>query len=176
MAAYPENTGGIIAAIQACIVAAGGTLTTDYPKNTGGIIQALVALQAALGTGGSGSSLSVEMTAGEDVSKGDALYIFSNGKVFRARVDDTRQKATVIGFAKEDAVADEVVAVVTRGILENTGSYHQSTEYFLTGVTGAEGTISSTPITAAGSYSVLVGEGINNDKLDIKTSTPVLLS
>tara|TARA_B100000427_G_scaffold200799_1_gene166938 strand:- start:41 stop:571 length:531 start_codon:yes stop_codon:yes gene_type:complete len=176
MAAYPENTGGIIAAIQACIVAAGGTLTTDYPKNTGGIIQALVALQAALGTGGSGSSLSVEMTAGEDVSKGDALYIFSNGKVFRARVDDTRMKATVIGFAKEDAVADAVVDVVTRGILENTGAYGVSTQYFLTGVTGAEGTISNTPVSTAGSYNVLVGEGINNDKLDIKTSTPVLLS
>ena len=37
MAAYPENTGGIISAIQACIVAAGGTLTQEYPKNTGGI-------------------------------------------------------------------------------------------------------------------------------------------
>ena len=116
------------------------------------------------------------MTAGEDVSKGDALYIFSNGKVFRARVDDTRMKATVIGFAKEDAVADAVVDVVTRGILENTSSYRQSTGYCLTGVVGAEGTISSTPITTAGHYSVLIGEGINNDKLDIKTSTPVLLS
>ena len=176
MAAYPENTGGIIAAIQACIVAAGGTLTTDYPNNTGGIIRALVALQGALGAGGSGSSLSVEMTAGEDVSKGDALYIFSSGKVFRARVDGGRMKANVIGFAKEDAVLDAVVDVVTRGVLENTSSYHQSTEYFLTGVVGAEGTISSTPITTAGHYSVLIGEGINNDKLDVKTSTPVLLS
>ena len=42
MAAYPENTGGIISAIQACIVAAGGTLTQEYPKNTGGIISALL--------------------------------------------------------------------------------------------------------------------------------------
>ena len=52
MAAYPENTGGIISAIQACIVAAGGTLTTDYPKNTGGIISALLALQSAIAGGG----------------------------------------------------------------------------------------------------------------------------
>ena len=44
MAAYPETPSGIIAAIQACIVAAGGTLTTGYPNNTGGIISALVAL------------------------------------------------------------------------------------------------------------------------------------
>ena len=48
MAAYPENTGGIISAIQACIVAAGGTLTTAYNNNTGGIIQALMALQTAI--------------------------------------------------------------------------------------------------------------------------------
>jgi hypothetical protein len=175
MASYPNNYGGIISAINACIATAGGTVTS-YPNNTGGIIQALIALNNALGSGGSGSSLSLEMTAGEDVSKGDALYIFSNGKVFRARVDDTRMKATVIGFAKEDALLDGVVNVITRGMLENTGSYHQSTEYFLSGVVGSEGTISNTPVTTSGSYSVLVGEGIDNDKLDIKTSTPVLLS
>ena len=48
MAYYPENTGGIIAAINACILAAGGTVTS-YNNNTGGIIQALLALQTAIG-------------------------------------------------------------------------------------------------------------------------------
>jgi|TARA_B100000530_G_scaffold91134_2_gene55561 hypothetical protein len=173
MAAYPENTGGIISAIQACIVAAGGTLTQEYPKNTGGIIAALVTLQTAIGSGGSGSSLSVELTVGEDVSKGDALYIQSDGKVYKADADDTREKATVLGFAKEDAVAEALVDVVTRGMLENTGGYAATTQYFLT---GSPGVISATPATTAGSFSVAVGEGVSNDKIDIKISTPVLLS
>ena len=63
MAAYPENTGGIISAIEACIVAAGGTLTTAYNNNTGGIIQALLALQTAIGGLGGGSSVEIELTA-----------------------------------------------------------------------------------------------------------------
>ena len=54
MASYPENTGGIIAAINACILAAGGTVTS-YNNNTGGIIQALLALQTAIAGMGGGS-------------------------------------------------------------------------------------------------------------------------
>ena len=173
MAAYPENTSGIIAAIQACIVAAGGTLTTGYPNNTGGIISALVALQGALGGGGSGASIALSLTVGEDVSTGDALYIQSDGKVYKAENDDTREKATVLGFAKADAVQDSEVAVVTRGALENTGSYASTTQYFLSDAAGA---ITTTAPSAAGSFSVLLGEGISADKIDVKISTPVELS
>ena len=173
MAAYPENTSGIIAAIQACIVAAGGTLTTGYPNNTGGIISALVALQGALGGGGSGASISLSLTVGEDVSKGDALYIQSDGKVYKAENDDTREKATVLGFAKEDALQDNEVAVVTRGSLENTGSYAATTQYFLSDTAGG---VTTTAPSTAGEFSVLIGEGISDDKIDIKISTPILLS
>ena len=54
---YAENTSGIIAAITACIQAAGGSVTS-YPSNTAGIIQALIDLQTALTTGGTALSLS----------------------------------------------------------------------------------------------------------------------
>ena len=57
MAYYPENTGGIIAAINACILAAGGTVTS-YNNNTGGIIQPLLALQTAIAGMGGGSAVS----------------------------------------------------------------------------------------------------------------------
>ena len=61
MTAYPENTGGIIAAINACIVAAGGQMGT-YNNNTGGIIQALLELQTAIGGMGGGSAVEIELT------------------------------------------------------------------------------------------------------------------
>lgn len=173
MAEYPNNYGGIISAIQACIVAAGGTLTQEYPKNTGGIIAALVTLQGALGTGGSGASIALNLTVGEDVSKGDALYIQNDGKVYKAENDDTREKATVLGFAKEDAVQDTEVAVVTRGSLENTGSYAATTQYFLSDTAGG---VTTTAPSTAGEFSVLVGEGLSDDKIDIKISTPIELS
>jgi len=89
MAYYPENTGGIIAAINACILAAGGTVTS-YNNNTGGIIQALLALQTAIGGMGGGSAVEIELTAGEVLAKGDAVYIDSNGELLKAVHDDTR--------------------------------------------------------------------------------------
>ena len=76
MVAYPENTGGIISAIKACIVAAGGTVTTAYNNNTGGIISALVALQTAI-AGMDESSLTMELTAATNLAIGDAVYILS---------------------------------------------------------------------------------------------------
>ena len=61
MAYYPENTKGIIQAINACILAQGGVVVA-YPHNTGGIIDALRTLASLMG---GGSDLSIEMTAGE---------------------------------------------------------------------------------------------------------------
>ena len=83
MAYYPENTGGIIAAINACILAAGGTVTS-YNNNTGGIIQALLALQTAIAGMGGGSAVEIELTAGEALSKGDVVFIDSDGKLQKA--------------------------------------------------------------------------------------------
>ena len=84
MAAYPENTGGIISAIKACIVAAGGTVTGEYLNNTGGVIQALLALQTAI-AGMGGSALEIELTAAENLAIGDVVYIDANGKLAKAR-------------------------------------------------------------------------------------------
>ena len=97
MAAYPENTGGIISAIEACIVAAGGTLTTAYNNNTGGIIQALLALQTAIGGLGGGSSVEIKLTAAENLAIGDVVHIDSNGKLAKAIHSSTRDVATVDG-------------------------------------------------------------------------------
>jgi hypothetical protein len=117
--AYTENTAGIIAAINACILAQGGTVTS-YPSNTGGVIKALIALEAAIagggGGGGSGSAVSIPFTAGEILIKGDAVYLSTaDGKVYRAQKDATREQATVIGLATANAALDAEVNVIVRG-------------------------------------------------------------
>ena len=120
MAGYNENTAGIIAAINACIIAAGGTVTS-YPSNTGGIISALIALETAIGSGGGGgggggAALTIPLTAGEALVRGDAVYLAtSDGKVYKAQNDNNREEATVIGLAAANAVLDAEVGVVVRG-------------------------------------------------------------
>ena len=101
---YAENTSGIIAAITACIQAAGGQVTS-YPANTAGIIQALIDLQNAISGGGSGAQSVAALNpaiAGEALSLGDAVYIqASDGRVYKAYSNNSREKANVLGLAKD---------------------------------------------------------------------------
>ena len=120
MAAYPENTGGIISAIQACIVAAGGTLTTAYNHNTGGIISALVALQTAI-AGMDESSLTMELTAATNLAIGDAVYIDANGKLAKAAHNSTRDIATVAGLILEAVTANNTAKLIFTGKINVTG-------------------------------------------------------
>ena len=159
MAYYPENTGGIIAAINACILAAGGTVTS-YNNNTGGIIQALLALQTAIGGMGGGSAVEIELTAGEVLAKGDAVYIDSNGELLKAVHDDTRDKATVAGVIKTDVASGQAAKLVFAGKVDLSGS----------------GALSTTAPSASGEYVVLVGEALDANTLALNTDVPVLLS
>ena len=115
---YAENTSGIIAVITACIQAAGGQVTS-YPANTAGIIQALIDLQNAIG-GGSGAQSVAALNpaiAGEALSVGDAVYIqASDGRVYKAYSNNSREKANVLGLAKESVSnAGDQVTIVARG-------------------------------------------------------------
>ena len=112
---YAENTSGIIAAINACIDAAGGTVTT-YPSNTAGIIQALIDLEAAI-SGTSGNSSVVPTTSGEALSEGDVVYVkASDGKIYKATNAATFERANVLGMVKEAvSAADQPVKIVVRG-------------------------------------------------------------
>jgi hypothetical protein len=174
MAQYPENTGGIIAAINACITAAGGTVTS-YNHNTGGIIQALLALQTAIAGMGGGSAVEIELTAGEALSKGDAVFIDPNGKLIKAIHTSTRDVATVAGLIKEDVAIDQLAKLVFAGKIDlaSTGStFTPGDRYFLSGL----GTISNTPPSAASEYVVLVGEALDTTTLALNIDVPVLLS
>ena len=174
MAAYPENTGGIISAIQACIVAAGGTLTTAYNHNTGGIISALVALQTAI-AGMDESSLTMELTAATNLAIGDAVYIDANGKLAKAAHNSTRDIATVAGLILEAVTANNTAKLIFTGKINVTGwaqgNLTPGARYFLNGT----GTISATPPSSANQYVVLVGEALDANTIALNIDVTVLL-
>ena len=180
MAAYPENTGGIISAIQACIVAAGGTLTTDYPKNTGGIISALIALQSAIGGGGGGGggSVVVQLEAFHDLGIGDAVQVLSNGKVAKAHQSTGgREGATVAGLVREDVSIGGTANIIVAGPVDVTGWAQTPTDltigsaYFLNGA----GILSTTPPSATDDYVTFIGEAVETKKIILNIDVPVLL-
>ena len=174
MAAYPENTGGIISAIQACIVAAGGTLTTAYNHNTGGIISALVALQTAI-AGMDESSMTMELTAATNLAIGDAVYIDANGKLAKAAHNSTRDIATVAGLILEAVTANNTAKLIFTGKINVTGwaqgNLTPGARYFLNGT----GTISATPPSSANQYVVLVGEALDANTIALNIDVTVLL-
>tara|TARA_Y100001970_G_scaffold294305_1_gene450187 strand:- start:8408 stop:8938 length:531 start_codon:yes stop_codon:yes gene_type:complete len=175
MAAYPENTGGIISAIKACIVAAGGTVTVEYLSNTGGIIQALIALQTAIAGMGGGSALEIELTAAENLAKGDAVYIDSNGKVAKAIHNTSRDTATVAGLVNDTVSANGTATLSFAGKIDLTGwsggNLTVGSRYFLNG----SGAISTTPPSSSGQYVVFIGEALNSNTLALNIDVPLQL-
>ena len=175
MAAYPENTGGIISAIQACIVAAGGTLTTAYNNNTGGIIQALMALQTAIAGMGGGSALEIELTAAENLAIGDVVYVDSNGKLAKAIHNSTRDIATVAGMVMEAVSANATAKLAFAGKVDVTGwsggNLTPGARYFLNG----SGSISTAPASSSNQYVVLVGEALDANTIALNIDVPLLL-
>jgi len=175
MAAYPENTGGIISAIKACIVAAGGTVTGEYLNNTGGVIQALLALQTAIAGMGGGSALEIELTAAENLAIGDVVYIDANGKLAKAIHNSTRDIATVAGMVMEAVSANATAKLSFAGKIDLTGwsggNLTPGSRYFLNG----SGAISATPPSSANQYVVLVGEALDATTLALNIDVPVLL-
>ena len=172
---FSENTSGIIAAIISCIQAAGGAVKS-YPSNTAGIIQALIDLQLALSGGGSGAQSVATLlptTAGEDVTKGDAVHIDSvNGKVYKATNINSKERAMLLGLAKEDALADNALTVVARGPLSGLTGLLVGREYFLT----TDGGISTTAPTGGGVYSTAVGQAISATVMDVQPVAPIYLT
>jgi len=175
MADYPENTGGIISAIEACIIAAGGTLTTAYNHNTGGIIQALLALQTALAGLGGGSAVEIELTAATNLAIGDAVYIDANGKLAKAAQNSTRDIASVAGLIMEAVTANNTAKLVFAGKINVTGwsqgNLTPGARYFLNGT----GTISATPPSSANQYVVFIGEALDANTIALNIDVPVQL-
>jgi hypothetical protein len=170
---YAENTSGIIAAITACIVAAGGTVVS-YPSNTAGVIKALLDLKTAIGGSGGGSAgtVEIEVTAGEGLALGNAVYLHTDGKVYKAANNSTRAIASVFGLVKEAKSTGETATIIIRGSLTGLSGLTASNEQFL----GTAGALTTTAPSSSGSYVVAVGQAMTASSLDVHLATPVLLT
>ncbi len=171
---FAENTSGIIAAITTCIQASGGVVKA-YPSNTAGIIQALIDLQLAISGGGAGAqSLSTLLpaAAGEVFAAGDAVYIkSSDSKVYKATNISTREKANILGVAKNAATSiDQPVTIVARGPFDEYTNLTVGSDYFL----DVDGGKTITPPGGGGLYSVFIGQAISSTTMDIHPLPPTL--
>ncbi|HAX05199.1 MAG TPA: hypothetical protein DCX77_05925 [Acidimicrobiaceae bacterium] len=174
---FAENTSGIIAAINACILASGGVVRS-YPANTAGIIQALMDLETAI-AGGSGGGATAQTratlaptTSGEILNAGEAVYVSSaDGKVYKATSQNTFEKANVLGLVKASVVAaDKPTTVIVRGPCISLTGLTAGLEYFL----DHDGSITSTPPNGGGLYSVHLGTAISSTILDVQPVPPAL--
>lgn len=172
---FAENTAGVIAAITACIVAAGGTVVS-YPSNTAGVIQALMDLRTAISGSGpvvpTDAQVLLPMTAGEALALGDAVYLANDGLVYKAGSTTTRNAANVLGLARAAAAAAGAVVVVARGKIEGLSGLTPGGEYFL----GTGGAYSTTAPTGSGNYLTMIGQALSASTLDVQPQTPMLLS
>jgi len=173
---FAENTSGIIAAITTCIQAAGGSVKS-YPANTAGIIQALIDLQLVIGGGGSGSQSVAALapaTAGEPLALGDVVYVkASDGRVYKALTNNTREKANVLGLAKSAAGnAGDAVTVVVRGPIADMSGLSAGADYYLNN----SGGITQTAPSGGQVYSVHVGQAISATQLDVQPHQPIFTS
>ena len=175
MAQYTENTSGIIAAINACIAEAGGTVTS-YNHNTGGIIAALLALKVEIasmgGGGGTAATVEIAAVAGEALALGEAVYLHTDGKVYKAKNDGNRAEATVFGLVKAAASISASATMIVRGSCTGMSGLTVGSEYFL----DTTGAIATTVTTTSGDYVVNVGQAQSATVLDVDVRQPVLLS
>ena len=170
---YTENTSGIIAAITACIEAAGGSVTS-YPKNTAGIIQALIDLKTAITTGGTSAQSVAALapaTAGEALAVGDAVYVqSSDGRVYKALSNNMREKANVLGLVKAAVSnAGDAVTVVVRGPIAGLSGLSAGVDYYLDN----NGEITETAPSGGDVYSVHIGQAISETQLDVQPHQPI---
>ena len=145
---------------------------TSYPA-TAGIIQALIDLQNAISVVSWCSTVVALLPAiaGEALSVGDAVYIqASDGRVYKAYSNNSREKANVIGLAKE-AVTNpgDQLTLVARGPIAGLTGLTVGLDYFLEN----DGAITTTAPSGGGVYSVHVGQAISATQLDVQPNQPV---
>ncbi len=116
------------------------------------LFPALVALQTAIAEKGDESSLTMELTAAENLAIGDAVYIDANGKLAKAVHNSTRDIATVAGLILETVTANNTAKLIFTGKINVTGwsqgNLTPGGSIFLNGT----GTISATPPSSANQY------------------------
>jgi hypothetical protein len=102
-------------------------------------------------------------TYGETISVNDAVYLASDGKVYKTNASYNDERINnFIGFAKEAGNANDIKKVQIAGIVEGFSGLTTGSYYYLSNTAGG---ISS----ASGTYGILVGIAISSTKLKIQT-------
>lgn len=171
---YDPNIEGALAVLVDIMIGQGVLMAREpYAPNYRGLVDALIDLKEGFPTRVAGS-LEIILVAGETISQGQALYIDEpTGTVFKAIANLGVDEATVIGFAKENASAGQVMDVQVGGVFATSG-LSPGALYFLSA--SSAGSITTTPPSTPGEYVTRVGEAGSTAQLCIKPEVPILLS
>jgi hypothetical protein len=171
---YEPNIEGALAVIVDLMIGEGVPMARDpYAPNFRGLVDALIDLKEGFPTRSAGS-FEISLIAGENISQGQVVYIdVSDGEVYKAIASGTVDEATVLGFAKENKNAGQVISIQVGGILSLSG-LDEGEIYFLSAVSA--GSITLTPPSTAGQFVTRVGEAGSTAQMCIKPEVPILLS
>ena len=171
---YEPNIEGALAVLADLMIGQGVLMAREpYAPNYRGLVDALIDLKEGFPTRVAGS-LEIKIIAGETITQGEALYIDEpTGTVFKAIASSGVDEATVIGFAKENALTGQLMDVQVGGVLAVSG-LSPGALYFLSAASA--GSITTTPPSTPGEYVVRVGEAGSSAQLCIKPEVPILLS
>jgi hypothetical protein len=171
---YEPNIEGALAVLLDLMIGQGVTMAREpYAPNFRGLVDALIDLKEGFPTRIAGN-FEIDLVAGETISQGKAVYInTSDGKVYKAIASGTVDQATVLGFAKENKHAGQVISIQVGGILSLSG-LDEGEIYFLSAV--STGSITLTPPSTAGQFVTRVGEAGSTAQICIKPEVPILLS
>ena len=105
---------------------------------------------------------------------GDAVYIqASDGRAYKAYNNNSREKANVLGLAKESVSnPGDQVTIVARGPIAGLSGLSVGLDYFLDN----GGAISTTAPTGGGVYSVPIGQAISATQIDVQPGQPIYTS
>lgn len=172
MSSYEPNIESAISVLVDIMVAHSFTLTRQpYEPNYRGLVDALIDLKEGFPTF-TPERIGFDATTFEAVASGDALYMRNtDGLVGKAIANDTRDKATVVGFADDAALSGATVRVLVAGILDHPGGLDVGDIHFL-----SETTAGAVTNTAPSTYVTRVGEASKADELTIQIEPPILLT
>ena len=171
---YEPNIEGALAVLVDLMIGEGVTMAREpYAPNFRGLVDALIDLKEGFPTRRAGS-LEIDLVAGENLTQGQVVYInSSDGEAYKAIASGTVDQATVLGFAKENKNAGQVVSIQVGGFLSLSG-LDEGEIYFLSAASA--GSITLTPPSTAGQFVTRVGEAGNTAQICIKPEVPILLS
>lgn len=118
-----------------------------------------------------GAIFDTDSTASGAVTAGEAMYAPSAGTVAKARAN-TLASSRVVGFATETTAGAGVAPIQSAGIITRSG-VTANQRYYLSAVT--DGLLVTTPDAVAGQFLVLIGWGVDTNKLLFVPHTPILL-